>query len=174
MDNIKIGFVPAHRDPFDEDWAVQMRKRCIEAFSRLPNLEIVAPDDKLTPGGLVRDDSDTDKVIRLFKDKSISGLIIGTMTFGDEVSAMAVASAFHNLPILLFGTREGAFTTDGNRRSDSFCGTLAVSSGLHRRKIPFSFAGITFPEARDFLQNVSNFVRVCSICLLYTSPSPRD
>jgi len=89
--------------------------------------------------------------------------MIGTVTFGDEVSALSIASAFSNRPILLFGTKEGPFTADGNRRSDSFCGTLSISSGLHRRHIPFVFAGVVFPEENDFTDNVDRFVRVCAV-----------
>jgi len=163
MGNIKIGFVPAHREPFDEDWAARMRQRCLTAFSTLTQVEVVVPDEKLTRRGCVRDDGDAEKVVHLFREEGIDGLIIGTMTFGDEVSALAVASAFPDLPLLLFGTKEGPFTEDGGRRSDSFCGTLSVSSGLHRRGIPFVFAGIVFPEEDDFLESVSDFVRVCSI-----------
>jgi len=163
VDKIKIGFVPAHREPFDDGWAVQMRKRCLDALSHIKGLQVVAPDAKLTQGGLVRDDGDADKTIRLFHDEKIDGLLIGTMTFGDEVSALAVASAFRDLPILLFGTKEGEFTSDGGRRSDSFCGTLAVSSGLHRRKIPFLFSGILFPEDSSFTSDINNHIAVCSI-----------
>lgn len=163
MEKMKIGFVPAHRDPFDQDWAVKMRQRCIDALSHVPRLEIILPDEKMTSKGLVRDDADADKVINLFKEKKIDGLLIGTMTFGDEVSALAIAQAFSDLPLMLFGTKEGPFTRDGARRSDSFCGTLSVSSGLNRRKIPFLFAGVLFPEEESFMENVLNFVQVCSI-----------
>jgi L-fucose isomerase-like protein len=163
MDKIKIGFVPAHREPFDEKWAAGMRKRCLDAFSKVPNLEIIAPDTKLTTRGLVRDDSDAGKVIKLFRDRDIQGLIVGTMTFGDEISTLSIASAFNNLPLLVFGTKEGDFTEQGARLSDSFCGTLSLSSGLYRRKLPFVFPGIVFPEEADFLNNIADFTRVCSI-----------
>lgn len=163
MENVKIGFIPAHRDPFDENWAAEMRKRCQKAMAKIPGLEIVAPDEKLTRKGLVRDDGDAGKTIRLFREKGIDGLIIGTMTFGDEISALSIASAFQDLPLLLFGTKEGAFTEQGSRRSDSFCGTLSVSSGLHRRKIQFVFPGILFPEEEVFPESVSSFMRVCAI-----------
>jgi L-fucose isomerase-like protein len=163
MDKIRIVFVPAHRDPFDETWAAQMRKRCLDALAKIPNLEIIVPGERLTLKGLVRDDADADKVIQLFKEKDVDGLIMGTMTFGDEVSALAVASAFRHHPLLLFGTKEGPFKADGGRKSDSFCGTLSVSSGLVRRKIPFLFSGILFPEEPVFADSVSNFVQVCSI-----------
>jgi L-fucose isomerase-like protein len=163
MDKIRIGFVPAHREPFDEKWAAGMRKRCLDAFSKVPNLEIIVPDTKLTARGLVRDDKDAGKAIKLFRDRDIQGLIIGTMTFGDEVSALHIASTFNNLPLLLFGTKEGDFTAEGARLSDSFCGTLSISSGLYRRKISFAFPGIVFPEEADFLNSIADFTRVCAI-----------
>jgi len=163
MEPIKIGFVPAHREPFDENWAAQMRQRCLDAFPAGPLLEIIVPDKNLTRGGCVRDDADAEKVIDLFKEAGIDGLIIGTMTFGDEVSALSVASAFRDCPLLLFGTKEGPFTADGNRRSDSFCGTLSVSSGLHRRQIPFMFGGIVFPEEEKFRNTLMDFLRVCAV-----------
>lgn len=163
MEKMKIGFVPAHREPFDENWAAEMRSRCLAAFSDIDHLDIVVPDEKLTRRGCVWDDADAEKVIELFSQNDIDGLIIGTMTFGDEVAALSVASAFRDLPILLFGTREGPFTSDGNRRSDSFCGTLSISSGLKRRDIPFQFSGIVFPEEEQFRESVANFLRVCSI-----------
>ncbi len=163
METLKIGFVPAHREPFDENWAAMMRKRCLDAFPSGPWLKIIVPDEKLTKGGCVRDDSEADKVIDLFKKGGIDGLIIGTMTFGDEVSALSIASAFRELPVLLFGTKEGPFTADGNRRSDAFCGTLSISSGLHRRQIPFKFGGIVFPEDEKFKAAVRDFLRVCAV-----------
>jgi L-fucose isomerase-like protein len=163
MKTLKIGFVPAHREPFDESWAVQMRRRCLDAFPGSPLAEVITPDERLTRGGCVRDDTDAEKVITLFKEEEIDGLIIGTMTFGDEVSALSIAQAFRSHPILLFGTKEGAFTADGNRRSDSFCGTLSISSGLHRRQIPFMFGGIVFPEEAKFHEKVTDFLRVCAV-----------
>jgi L-fucose isomerase-like protein len=163
MEPLKIGFVPAHREPFDEEWASKMRRRCLDAFSLGPRLEVIVPDERLTREGCVRDDDEAEKVIALFREKKIDGLMIGTMTFGDEVSALAVASAFREKPVLLFGTKEGPFTKDGNRRSDSFCGTLSICSGLHRRRIPFVFGGIVFPEEDDFQDKVKTFLRVCAI-----------
>jgi L-fucose isomerase-like protein len=168
MKTLKIGFVPAHREPFDENWAARMRRRCLDVFSRIPLLEIVVPAEDLTQGGCVRNDAEAGKTIDLFKKGEIDGLMIGAMTFGDEVSALAVASAFRERPVLLFGTKEGPFTPDGNRRSDSFCGTLSISSGLKRRQIHFQFAGVVFPEEEAFQQNIRDFLRVCAVSRGFT------
>lgn len=155
---VRIGFVPSHRVPFDEEWAKDMRRRCLEAFSKIEDMEVVVPDESITAGGLIRDDEDAEKAIKLFKEKDVDGIMIGTMTFGDEISAVSIPEAFPKIPVLLFGTKEGPFTPDGRRRSDSFCGTLSISSGLHRRKIPFVFAGIVFPEEEGFLAKVRSFL----------------
>ena len=69
---VKVGFVPAHREPFDEEWAVQMRERCLKAFSKVKDMELVVPN-KITKNGLVRNDSDADRTIKLF-DRSITNL----------------------------------------------------------------------------------------------------
>jgi len=165
QEKIRIGFVPAHREPFNEEWATDMRKRTLktlESISKKMEMEVVVPEESLTPKGLVRDDSDAEKVIELFKNKDLAGIIIGTMTFGEEIPAITIAEKMPEMPVLLFGTKEGAFTEDGGRRSDSFCGTLSIASGLYRRAIPFTFLGICFPEEEVFNQSIKNFLRTCT------------
>ena len=46
MKNIKIGFVPAHREPFDEVWAEKMRSAVWMSPQNIEGLEIVVPDAK--------------------------------------------------------------------------------------------------------------------------------
>ena len=163
-EKVRIGFVPAQRDPFDEIWAKKMKKRVLKALGPLcekNKIEIIHPDENLTKKGLVRDDEDAEKVIKLFKEKDVDGIMIGAMTFGDERSAVSVAESIPGIPILLFSTKEGPFTEDGNRRADAFCGTLSIASGLYRRKIPFTFLGNVFPEEEAFSEKVEEFARVC-------------
>jgi L-fucose isomerase-like protein len=161
MSKIRLGFVPTHRYPFDEDWAVEMRQRCLNAFRRMEGVEVVAPSVGLIHNGLVRDDNGAKATIDLFAQRDVQGILIGTMTFGDELAAASIAEAL-DLPVLVFGTKEGAFTADGGRRSDSFCGTLSVTSALYRRKIPYLFAGIVWPEEEGFKHWVETFARACA------------
>ena len=154
MRNVRLGFVPAHRYPFDEPWAITLRERCIRALEGVPAVELVYPSTDLILNGLVRDDATAEATIALFREQQVEGVVIGTMTFGDEVSAVSVAEAL-GVPVLVFGTKEPPFTTDGKRHSDSFCGTLSVTSGLYRHKIPYQFAGIFFPEEEAFLASIA-------------------
>ncbi len=161
MKEIRLGFVPTHRFPFDEPWAVEMRRRCINVMEKLPGVSLVVPGEDLFQNGLVRDDASAQATIELFNEKQVQGVIIGTMTFGDEIAAISVAEAL-GVPVFVFGTKEGPFTADGKRHSDSFCGTLSVTSGLYRHQIPFTFGGIVFPEEAAFIHSLEIFAGACS------------
>jgi len=161
MDKIRLGFVPSHRYPYDEEWAVEMRRRSIDALGAVPGVEIVAPSVGLIHNGLVRDDTGARATIDLFAQRGVQGIIIGTMTFGDEVSAVSIAEAL-DVPVLVFGTKEGPFGADGLRRSDAFGGTLAITSGLYRRRIPYLFAGIVWPEEPLLAHAARIFARACA------------
>ena len=157
---VKIGFVPSHRSPFNKEWAINMRGKIIKSIEKnIEEVELIYPDKELTDGGLVTFMDDTKKVIKLFKDTDIQGLLIGMMTFGEEIPNLLIAEAFSNIPIQVFGTKEGPFTDDGNRKSDSFCGTISTASGLVRRNIKFDFSGIYFPEEEEFISGVRKFAR---------------
>ncbi len=153
-----IGFVPSHRAPFNKEWAIDMRDRVIKSVRKnIKEVELIYPDKELTDGGLVTSVRDAEWTIKLFKERDIHGLIIGMMTFGEEIPNLLIAEAFDNLPIQIFATREGPFTEDGNRKSDSFCGTISTASGLVRRNVKFDFSGIYFPEEEEFISGVRRF-----------------
>ncbi|MEM2940582.1 MAG: hypothetical protein QW304_03405 [Thermoproteota archaeon] len=161
---VKLGFVPSHRRMFkrSEPWAKELRDRTLKILKEIGFLNIVAPDEELTGNGLVQTDEDADKVIQLFKEKHVDGIIIEAVDFGDEVSAALIASALSK-PVILFATKEPPFTAEGERTSDSFCGTISIGSALYRRKIPFIWGGIVFPEEKEFVNSVENFARTCII-----------
>ncbi len=156
---LKVGFVPSHRVPFDMNWAKDLRDRTIMAIKDNVDIELVYPEDGFTLKGLVASEQDAKKTIAFFKEQKIDALLIGTMTFGEEIPNLLIAEAFHHVPIQLFGTREGPFTSDGNRRSDSFCGTISTAAGLNRRNIKFDFSGIFFPEDKPFIEAINRFGR---------------
>ncbi|MEM3927046.1 MAG: hypothetical protein QXU13_05645 [Desulfurococcaceae archaeon] len=165
MEKIKIGFVPLHRYPFDENWARELKKKFIDTINNKfgNTVELIYPTESDTKLGLVTDDDDAEKTISLFKDKKVNGLLLITLTFGDELAGAKVAEEFKGYPIMIFATKEPPVLPGGFRRSDSFCGTLSLASALYRRKIPFLFGGIVFPEDEEFAKNMDMFTRVVSI-----------
>ena len=161
---IVIGFVPLHRYPFDEKWALELKKRFVDVIEKeFKNVELVYPSENDTKLGLVTDDSDAYRVVELFRNRGVDGIFIATLTFGDELAGALVAEHFRKTPIMVVATKEPQILPGGFRRSDSFCGTLSLASALYRRKIPFIFGGIVFPEDEEFKKQFNNFIRTASI-----------
>ncbi len=159
----KIGFIPSHRVPFGEEWAVNMRRRCLAEMAKIPGLEVVVPEESLTPKGLVSSLADARKALNLFKEREVVGVIVGGMTFGHETSAVGVTIAGlpKGTPVLHFATK-GQINKDGTRPSDSWCGQFMIASALKRRDIVFEHIPTCFPEEPVFAQGVEQFARACS------------
>lgn len=164
MKKIKIGFVPSHRIPFDQDWAIDMKNRVVNSINKnIKEIELITPSMELTPGGILKNEDDAKKIIKYFKENEIEGLLIGAMTFGEELPTVSVAEEFNTIPIFLFGTKEGPFTKEGSRKSDSFCGTISIAHGLLKRNIKFIYGDIYFPEEENFIEDLKDFICIVNI-----------
>ena len=99
-----------------------------------------------------------------FRQQGVEGLVICPLDFGDERSACKIAERLR-VPTLLYATKEPPARDDPglNRVSDSYCGNLSISSGLHRRKIPFRFAGLFFPDEPGLARELEAFARAVSV-----------
>ncbi len=163
MRTVKVGFIPSHREPFGEEWAADMRRRCLAVMEQVQGLEVVVPDESLTANGLVRSLADARATLALFKDNDVAGVIVGGMTFGHETSAVGVTIAGlpPGTPVLHFATK-GGVAEDGTRPSDSWCGQFMITSALKRRGIVFEHLPTCFPEEPIFEQWLSRFVRACA------------
>jgi hypothetical protein len=79
-----------------------MRKRCVDVFAKFEEVEIVAPDEKVSANGLVTDEKDAKGIIDFFAEESIKGLIIGTMIYGDYVDSLVEFCRFAGIkPVVL-------------------------------------------------------------------------
>ena len=163
----KLGFIPCHRHPFDEKWAIQIRRRTIAALKKIKALELVVPSEKITTNGLVRGLSDVQPVVDLFRREGVDGVLIGCLTFGDENSAVSIASALKHdaalmyKPVLVFPTKEPPFSQTGGRSSDAFCGCLSITSQLVTKEVGFEALPPVLPEETAFAEAVENFARAC-------------
>ena len=89
MQTVKIGFVPSTWESWDGNsytgkLAGKMRARCLEAFAKIPGLEIVVPSEDLTEDGCVGTVEEGLKTAELFLKENVQGIIIGNMNFGLE------------------------------------------------------------------------------------------
>jgi L-fucose isomerase-like protein len=138
-----------------------MRERTLGALAAIKGVEVVVPTDEVTPQGLVQNDDQALATIKYFEEAQVDGVVLGSMDFADEVSSATVAAAIGK-PTLLFATKEGELRPDGERASDSFCGSLSIGVALHRRKVPFVFGGLVWPEEDKFRKEAVAFVRACA------------
>jgi len=159
---LRIGFIPTHRTGLDISWAKEMKRRSISQIKSISGAELIYPGDDLIDDGIVTTYEDSLKVIRFFKAEEIDGIIIGAMSFGEEVPVLNICEKFSELPLLVYGTKEGTLQPDGQFQSYSMCGTLSITSGLYKRGIKFKFIDLCFPEEDVFLRDVLNFVKACN------------
>lgn len=163
---VKIGFIPSNWEAWDGStatgrWAGPMRDRCIAALAGVPGLELISPPKEMTGDGCVSDVVQARKVLEYFRDQRIQGILLGNMTFGQEVSAVGtlVDGLSPELPILHFATRSGPIGTDGSRSTDTWCGQFMTTSALKRRGRIFTHLRTCNPEEPQFRQSVAVFTR---------------
>ncbi len=160
---VKLGFVPSYRNRWS-DWAEDMRAASLEALGKISGIEVVAPDAHATAHGAVQNLDDAETVAEQFAREKIDGLVLCPVDFGDERSACKIAEKL-GVPVLLYATKEPPAVQDASlaRVSDSYCGNLSMASGLHRRGIPFRFAGIFFPDEPELATELDDFARACAV-----------
>jgi L-fucose isomerase-like protein len=129
-----------------------------------PDGETLDPAKGYTPHGMVHNLDEAEVVAAYFRAQEIDGLILCPLDFGDERSASKVAEKL-GVPVLLYATKEPPGRDDPglSRVSDSYCGNLSMASGLYRRKIPFHYAGLFFPDEPAFQAAVEDFVRAVAV-----------
>ena len=168
MQKVKIGFVPSSWESWDGSaytgrLAGKMRARCLEAFAKIPGLEIVVPSEELTENGCVGTLEEGMKTADLLLKEDIQGLIIGNMNFGYETAVGALLSKMRkDMPILHFATRSGPYSPQGNRATDTWCGQFMTCSAIKRRGFKFEHILTCNPEDTEFAQKVEIFTRACN------------
>jgi len=175
---VKVGFVPSYRGGYTaiSPWCVKMREDSLAALAQVEGMEIVVPqpcpDDNsvvdgtkgYVPDGAICNLNQAEAVAEYFLRETVDGIIICALNFGDERSAAKIAEKL-KVPVLLYATKEPPAREDASlaRISDSYCGTLSIASALYRRKIPFHFAGIFFPNEPGFVAEAETFVRAVAV-----------
>ena len=170
--SVKLGFVPSYRFRWT-DWTEKMRSDSIATLAALPGVEVISPPIALDPAapaagttrfGAVQNLDEAEVVADYFACERVDGLVLCPLDFGDERSASKIAEQL-GVPVFLYATKEPPAIADAGlgRVSDSYCGNLSMAAGLHRRRIPFRFAGVFFPDEAGFVAEADAFVRAVAV-----------
>jgi len=157
---LKIGFCPIGKIVFSHEEALRFKK-LIEAKLSKWNINTVSID-AVIEDGIVRAQSDIDKVVKELKRHEIDGLFIPHLNFGTEGAAGMIAKKLE-VPTLLWGPRDEAPLEDGSRLRDTLCGLFATSKVLHKLNVPFTYIENCRIDEPSFEAGVKNFQKVVSI-----------
>jgi len=172
--SVTLGFLPSYRFRWTP-WTRKMREDSLATLQALTHVKVVAPepsaDDQtldaehgLVPHGGVHTLDEAETVAEYFARQRVDGLVVCPLDFGDERSVSKVAEKLR-VPIFLYATKEPPARDDASmaRISDSYCGNLSIAAGLHRRRLPFYYAGIFFPDESELRQALDAFVRAVAV-----------
>ena len=133
--NIKIGVAPTRRNIFSREEAFRLKG---EIYKRLSEIGIDYVDiEDVNDEGLLIGDETIEKVVEKFKSEKVDALFFPHVNFGTEDLVCKVAKEF-NVPVLIWGPRDGDPTKEGYRLTDSQCGLFAKGKVLRRFKIQFN------------------------------------
>ena len=115
----------SHKDVVRQKIGIQ--KKLVEMQVNYVDLDELLQDSD----GLVREQSQVDKVVSYFKSKKIDALFVPHCNFGTEGAVGMIVKKL-GVPTLLWGPRDEWPLDDGSRYRDSLCGMLASSKVIRK------------------------------------------
>ncbi len=176
--SVKIGVAPTRRNIFSKEEAFRLKE---ETYRKLQELGVDYVDiEDLNDEGLLIGDEMVSKTVEKFKREKVDGLFFPHVNFGTEDLVCKVAKEL-NVPVLIWGPRDGDPTKEGYRLTDSQCGLFATGKVLRRFKIPFNYMtncyldDVAFERGIKVFQGVANVVKEFKkIKILQISTRPSD
>lgn len=159
----KLGYMPTRRSFFSKEDAQKFNKLITEEIEKLaPENVTVFGLEWLNDEGLLYDDQDAKKVADYFISKEVDALFAPHCNFGTENAVAQVAKRVQK-PLLIWGPRDEAPLSSGERLRDSQCGLFATSKVLQRYNVKFTYiinSRVTDPV---FRKGFINFIRAANV-----------
>lgn len=157
---IKLGIAPTRRNIFSREEAFKYKELTCKKVAEL-GIDFVNIDD-INPEGLLFDYEHVPAIVEKFKREKVDALFFPHCNFGTEYLVCEVAKHF-NLPVLLWGPRDGAPLPDGRRDRDSLCGLFATGKVMRRFRIPYTYLPTCKLEDVMFERGLQTFVGAANI-----------
>ena len=158
--NVKIGIAPTRRNIFSKDEALRLKS---DIYKRLDDLGVSYVDiDDINDEGLLIGEDTVDRIIEKFSREKVDALFFPHVNFGTEDLVCKVAKAI-DVPVLIWGPRDGDPTEEGYRLTDSQCGLFATGKVLRRFKVPFNYMTNCRIEDEVFERGIKVFQAVANV-----------
>ncbi len=155
---LKLGFMPTRRRFFSREDSIKYKEMTYAGIKKLAP-EIGFSDlEWLNGEGLLFDTCDAEKVAAKFIADGVDALFIPHCNFGCE-EAVAIAARKIAKPVLLWGPRDEAPASTGERLRDSQCGLFATSKVFQRFGIKFTYLVNSRIDDPVFENGFVNFLR---------------
>lgn len=158
--NINLGVCPIGKFIFSDKDAILHKNKIYKKLDIL-DLEYCTLEGVLNDG-IVRYQDQVDSVIKCFKEKFIDALFVPHCNFGTEGAVGLIAKALE-VPVLLWGPRDGVPLKDGSRERDTLCGMFASSKVLNKLQVRFTYIENCYLEDKIFTDGLINFLRTVSV-----------
>lgn len=164
MDKIfKLGYMPTRRTFFSKDDALKYKELISKEIVKISSDDVkIFNLDWLNDEGLLYDDMDAKKVADYFIQNEVDALFSPHCNFGTENAVAKVAKQV-NKPLLIWGPRDEAPLSTGERLRDSQCGLFATSKVLQRYKVPFTYIINSRVTDNVFKKGFMNFIRAANV-----------
>jgi len=155
-----LGVCPIGKFVFSHEDAIVQKEKVYKKLDEIGvnyiTIETVLQD------GIVRSQEDAAAVIDHFTKMKITALFIPHCNFGTE-GAAAMISKKLNVPVLLWGPRDGAPEPDGSRLRDTLCGLFATSGVLNKLGVVFQYIENCSVDDEPFAKGVAEFTRIANV-----------
>lgn len=160
---LSLGYMPTRRSFFSKEDALKFKKLTYDKILLLAPKGVKIYDlEWLNDEGLLFDENDVPKVVKYFIDKEVDAVFAPHCNFGTENAVAQVARQILK-PLLIWGPRDEAPSSEGIRLRDSQCGLFATSKVLQRYHVPFSYIINSKVTDTVFKKGFLNFLRAANV-----------
>jgi L-fucose isomerase-like protein len=160
---LSLGYMPTRRSFFSKEDALKFKKLTYDKILFLAPKGVNIYDlEWLNDEGLLFDEKDVPKVVKYFIEKEVDAIFAPHCNFGTENAVAQVARQILK-PLLIWGPRDEAPSSEGIRLRDSQCGLFATSKVLQRYRVPFSYIINSNVTDTVFEKGFLNFLRAANV-----------
>ncbi|MFA6714666.1 MAG: hypothetical protein WCS27_04780 [Victivallaceae bacterium] len=156
-----LGFMPTRRKFFSREDSIRYKELTLKKIKELaPQLKII-DQEWLNEEGLLLDIEGSRRVAKHFIEKEVDAVFCPHCNYGTE-DAVTLAAKKIGKPVLLWGPRDEAPASNGERLRDSQCGLFATSKVMQRFGVKFSYIINSRLDTGVFANGFLNFLRAAN------------
>jgi L-fucose isomerase-like protein len=174
---IKLAYAPTYRNDFFGYSAScrQTRDGVAHVLASLDGVELVDiteageaadPATGSTKNGAFSTGAEAEGLAAHFAARGVAGLVVNPTDFASQNAVGELAGRL-GVPTFVFANAEppphDPPEQDLGRVSDSYCGTLAITSALWRRRLPYRFGGVHHHDDAALRNELETFARAVAV-----------